>query len=116
MTDLGNFLPMSVNNSDQVAGDVNVLNSDSAAPEAGVWIAGTTTTPPELAGAQESDAWEINAAGRIVGDDQLTGSNGVVVHGVTWNGTGPVAQLGPVLPAGSERRGLYGGGGDRRCG
>ena len=91
VTDLGDVVPMGLNSPDQVVGDV--LDSSSG-DHAELWSAGTLTRLPQLGSSDSSDAYAINAAGRIAGDDYATTSS---VHGVYWNGTTAAHQVGPFF-------------------
>lgn len=97
---LGTFVPESLNNSDQIAGDIPV-DGPTAIAHAAVWSGGVLTPLPELGGTDSSNAYSISAAGRIVGDDhiELTGD----VHGVQWDVPAHgVEQIGPFVPVSQD--------------
>ncbi len=88
VTDLGDFVPMGLNDHDQVVGDVMDTNSyDHAA----LW-SGSLQALGQLGSTDESDAYAISDGGRIAGDDYASTSS---VHGVYWNGGGTAHQVGP---------------------
>ena len=89
ITDLGDFVPMGLNNHDQVVGDVLDSSSDEdhAARENG-----SLQMLGQLGSTDESDAYAISDGGRIAGDDYASTSS---VHGVYWNGGGTAHQVGP---------------------
>ncbi len=90
ITDLGDFVPMGLNDHDQVVGDVLDTNSyDHAA----LW-SGSLQMLGQLGSADESDAYAISDGGRIAGDDYASTSS---VHGVYWNGGGTANQVSPFF-------------------
>ena len=90
-----NFLPDGLNSKDQVVGDL-VDNIGNNPPHAYEWSAGHLTALPEQANATTSDAFAINANGRVVGDDTVPSAHGSDVHAVYWDPSGPATQVGPI--------------------
>ena len=98
VVDLGGIVPAGLNAKDQVVGDLDNA-SNTSVTHAALWSSGSLTPLPEQAGASNSDAYAINATGRIVGDSTVPsppspyGSNDV--HAVYWDGAGAPSQIDP---------------------
>ncbi len=89
VTGLGALIPMGLNSSDQVVGDVL---DGSGNDHAALWSSGSLQMLGQLSTGDQSDAYAISAGGRIAGDDYSTTSS---VDGVYWNGAGAANQVGP---------------------
>ena len=100
VVDRGVFVPAGLNAKDQVVGNIFDGNLPNAVPHAGLWSNGVLSPLPEQAGAIQSDAYAINQAGRIVGDDRVPAQGGYDVHAVFWNGVGAPIQVGPIASFG----------------
>lgn len=96
--DLGDMVPHGLNNHGQVVGDSLDPVDDSAPPHAVVWSAGTLSRLVEPAGATQSNANGINAAGKIAGDFE-SNVNGLSVDALSWASiTAQPHQIGPLGP------------------
>lgn len=97
VTDLGPLVPLGMNNNDQVVGDV--LNSSANTNHAELWSNGTLSLLPEPSGASGSDAYEINQAGRIVGDDVFPVTS--EVDALYWDPGTTATRIPPVQTGGA---------------
>ncbi len=96
---LGSISPNGINGHRQIVGDSFDPNDDNAPTHAVIWNSGVLSQLTEPAGATESDAYEINADGRIVGGATTSGN----LHALYWDGIGgPYHQLGPLSSGPSD--------------
>ena len=97
VVNLGDFIPNALNNHRQIVGDSVDPANDDAPSHAEMWTAGVLTRLREPANATVSDAYAINASGRIVGDAQVSSPLGD--HAIYWDGpTDAPHQIGPLSP------------------
>ncbi len=91
---LGDFIPNALNGHRQIVGDSHDPNADQAPTHAELWSRGVLTRLAEPAGTDHSDAYAINASGRIAGDSVSTTTGS---HAIYWDGaTGVPHQIGPI--------------------
>jgi hypothetical protein len=94
--DLGSFIPNGLNNRQQVVGDTMDPDEDDDVDvpgHAAVWKAGVLARLPEPSGTTASDAYAINASGRVAGTVRTAQG----FHAVYWDGPTDLAhQIGPL--------------------
>src|SRR4051794_37900103 len=96
---LGSISPNGINGHRQIVGDSFDPNDDEAPTRAVIWNSGVLSRLTEPAGATESDAYGINADGRVVGGATTSGN----LHALYWDGIGgPYHQLGPLSSGPSD--------------
>src|SRR3954454_5735164 len=70
---LGSIIPNGINGHRQIVGDSFDPSDDDAPPHAEIWNSGVLSRMAEPAATTESDAYEINADGRVVGGSSSNG-------------------------------------------
>src|SRR3954469_15243300 len=96
---LGSIIPNGINGHRQIVGDSFDPSDDDAPPHAEIWNSGVLSRLAEPAATTESDAYEINADGRVVGGSTSNGQ----LHALYWDGVaGAPHQLGPLSSGTSD--------------
>jgi probable HAF family extracellular repeat protein len=97
---LGSINPNGVNGHRQIVGDSFDPANDDAPTHAMIWNSGVLSRLPEPAGTEHSDAYEINADGRVVGGSTDAGGQ---LHALYWDGVGGAPnRLGPLSSGNSD--------------
>jgi CSLREA domain-containing protein len=97
VVNLGDFIPNALNNHRQIVGGSIDPANDDAPSHAEVWTSGVLTRLREPANANVTDAYAINASGRIVGGAQVSSPLGD--HAIYWDSpTDAAHQIGPLAP------------------
>ena len=97
---LGEMIPNGINGHRQVVGATYDNSEAGDAPvHAVIWNSGVLSRLAEPGGTTDSFAYEINAAGRVVGSSTSSGQ----VHALSWDGpNGAARQLGPLSSGHSD--------------